>query len=46
MATSNVTHNGNRRANRGIETMNGPLGIESASLVGKVALVTGSGKCC
>jgi len=44
MATSNGTQNGNRRANRGIETVNGPMGIESASLVGKVALVTGSGR--
>lgn len=49
---ANGSHNGNGTANGNghpaatniYATVKGPLGIESASLRGKVALVTGSGK--
>jgi tetrahydroxynaphthalene reductase len=42
MVASNGTENGS--APRGVADVTGPLGVESASLKGKVALVTGSGK--
>ncbi|KAF4633697.1 hypothetical protein G7Y89_g4429 [Cudoniella acicularis] len=43
MVASNGTENG-AAAPRGVAEVSGPLGIESASLKGKVALVTGSGR--
>ncbi|EPE26343.1 NAD(P)-binding Rossmann-fold containing protein [Glarea lozoyensis ATCC 20868] len=43
MVASNGTENGAAPA-RGVADIPGPLGIESASLKGKVALVTGSGR--
>jgi tetrahydroxynaphthalene reductase len=43
MVASNGTENGSAPV-RGVADIPGPLGIESASLKGKVALVTGSGK--